>query len=274
LRPPCLLARQVLAWRASICEVRMPTIAVSFLADIIAHPDDDSVRLIYADWLDEQGQGERAEFIRAQCEFAKISATYWALHSGEISLRLFSRQNDPFTAQNFWAWFATYHTPWMKAWPGTPAVSLNSPGICEIGYFDSRGDDDNWTFTIRRGFPETIELPAKAWLEHWEALRGSLPLRHLRLKAPLPVGTLLLSVALSCCGYGSPDKRMQSFPRMASCHLMWEEETSIQTEFLKNNCRGVMFTSDSFERHIQSMRDSVLSSMGLPADLFDPRRGS
>ncbi len=33
---------------------------------IIAQPDDDTLRLVYADWLDESGQPDRASFIRAQ----------------------------------------------------------------------------------------------------------------------------------------------------------------------------------------------------------------
>ncbi len=36
------------------------------LEAIIAAPDDDVPRLIYADWLEDQGQSERAGFIRAQ----------------------------------------------------------------------------------------------------------------------------------------------------------------------------------------------------------------
>jgi uncharacterized protein (TIGR02996 family) len=43
----------------------------TFLAAVLADPDDDGPRLVYADWLDEQGQGERAEFIRCQVELAK-----------------------------------------------------------------------------------------------------------------------------------------------------------------------------------------------------------
>ncbi|HEY1189441.1 MAG TPA: TIGR02996 domain-containing protein [Gemmata sp.] len=39
----------------------------ALLAAIRAHPDDDTPRLIYADWLDENGQPDRAEFIRLQC---------------------------------------------------------------------------------------------------------------------------------------------------------------------------------------------------------------
>jgi uncharacterized protein (TIGR02996 family) len=43
----------------------------ALLAAIRAAPDDDAPRLVYADWLDEHGQPERAEFIRLQIELAR-----------------------------------------------------------------------------------------------------------------------------------------------------------------------------------------------------------
>jgi uncharacterized protein (TIGR02996 family) len=49
------------------------THADAFLRDILAHPDDDAPRLIFADWLEEQGDPNsvaRAEFIRVQCALA------------------------------------------------------------------------------------------------------------------------------------------------------------------------------------------------------------
>jgi uncharacterized protein (TIGR02996 family) len=42
------------------------------LAAIWEHPHDDTPRLVYADWLQENGQPERAEFIRVQCELARL----------------------------------------------------------------------------------------------------------------------------------------------------------------------------------------------------------
>jgi uncharacterized protein (TIGR02996 family) len=47
------------------------TDAPALLAAIRAAPDDDAPRLVYADWLDEHGQPERAAFIRIQCELAR-----------------------------------------------------------------------------------------------------------------------------------------------------------------------------------------------------------
>ncbi len=43
----------------------------ALLSAIAAHPDDDTVRLAYADWLDEHGQPIRAEFIRVQIDIAQ-----------------------------------------------------------------------------------------------------------------------------------------------------------------------------------------------------------
>jgi uncharacterized protein (TIGR02996 family) len=42
------------------------------LQTIIENPDDDAPRLIYADWLDDQGEHTRAGFIRAQCLLARF----------------------------------------------------------------------------------------------------------------------------------------------------------------------------------------------------------
>jgi len=42
-----------------------------FLASIIADPDADAARLLYAVYLEEHGQPERAEFFRVQCALAR-----------------------------------------------------------------------------------------------------------------------------------------------------------------------------------------------------------
>lgn len=53
-------------------------------AAILAAPDDDTPRLVFADWLDEHGEPERAEFIRVQCELYRLGParrTYPAVSS-------------------------------------------------------------------------------------------------------------------------------------------------------------------------------------------------
>ncbi len=39
---------------------------------ILDDPDDDAIRRVYADWLDDEGQYERAEFIRVQLDLSQI----------------------------------------------------------------------------------------------------------------------------------------------------------------------------------------------------------
>jgi uncharacterized protein (TIGR02996 family) len=41
------------------------------LQAILDDPEDDGLRLVYADWLEEHGEPERAEFIRVQIELAR-----------------------------------------------------------------------------------------------------------------------------------------------------------------------------------------------------------
>jgi uncharacterized protein (TIGR02996 family) len=50
--------------------VETTTDRAGFMAKIIAEPEEDTHRLAYADWLDENGEPDRAEFIRVQCELA------------------------------------------------------------------------------------------------------------------------------------------------------------------------------------------------------------
>lgn len=43
----------------------------ALIAAILAQPDEDTPRLMFADWLDEHGDSPRAEFIRVQCALAR-----------------------------------------------------------------------------------------------------------------------------------------------------------------------------------------------------------
>jgi uncharacterized protein (TIGR02996 family) len=69
----------------------------AFLAAIRDNPEDDLPRLIYADWLEEHGEPERAEFIRVQCELARLS------NGDPRGLRLIERQDELWSAhQQSW----------------------------------------------------------------------------------------------------------------------------------------------------------------------------
>lgn len=45
---------------------------LGFLSAICGQPGDDTARLVYADWLQDHGHDQRAEFIRVQVELARL----------------------------------------------------------------------------------------------------------------------------------------------------------------------------------------------------------
>jgi uncharacterized protein (TIGR02996 family) len=46
-----------------------------FLRQIINDPADEHHRLVYADWLEERGECDRAEFLRLECDLARLEPT-------------------------------------------------------------------------------------------------------------------------------------------------------------------------------------------------------
>jgi uncharacterized protein (TIGR02996 family) len=51
---------------------RVASPETGFLQEIIAQPGDDGPRLVFADWLEDNGDPRRAEFIRLQCRLAAM----------------------------------------------------------------------------------------------------------------------------------------------------------------------------------------------------------
>jgi uncharacterized protein (TIGR02996 family) len=43
-----------------------------FMRDILENPEDDTTRLVYADWLEEHARPERAEFLRLECRLRRV----------------------------------------------------------------------------------------------------------------------------------------------------------------------------------------------------------
>jgi uncharacterized protein (TIGR02996 family) len=113
----------------------------ALLAAVIANPDEDTPRLIYADWLQENGQPDRAEFIRLQIERELGVANtnrYWELRRRESAL-LSKRKKE-----------------WVRS------VRQLLPGSrCEF----------------RRGFVEAVETEASLYLRSEAELYAAAPLR-------------------------------------------------------------------------------------------------
>src|SRR5690348_891572 len=79
--------------------------ADALLRDICENPDDDTPRLVLADWLEEHGQPERAELIRVQCESARLSPE----HSRQKRLQ---KRTEELLKEHALDWAETL--PWPK----------------------------------------------------------------------------------------------------------------------------------------------------------------
>jgi uncharacterized protein (TIGR02996 family) len=125
--------------------------ADAFLNAVVADPDADAPRLVFADWLQESGEpvhAGRAEFIRSQVAYARLGprdSARWALLRREFELLAVHRD----------------------AWEG-PLRQLGLTG---------------WTF--RRGFVEDVVLSGVAFVQSAEELFASAPVRRVKLTAPL-----------------------------------------------------------------------------------------
>jgi uncharacterized protein (TIGR02996 family) len=95
------------------------SIKQAFLADILEHPDDDAPRLVYADWLEENGDSQRAEFIRLQCELARPrlagGTARRRLLAGQVK-RLLEAHGGRW-AKEYGGWCFEYAEYWSRGFP-------------------------------------------------------------------------------------------------------------------------------------------------------------
>jgi uncharacterized protein (TIGR02996 family) len=100
-----------------------------WLSAIYQQPDDDRPRLLFADWLEEHGQLERAELIRLQCRRSG-GLVYADEHDDRVDALLDKHRK---------AWSA--HLPQQ---------------------------DKRVTWRFRRGLPEELEIPLEMLVDEWE----------------------------------------------------------------------------------------------------------
>lgn len=138
----------------------------SFLRDIIAHPECDDRRLIFADWLSDQGEDDRAEFIRCKIRAARAApgdAAAW-----EFNLAT--------------GWEILRKSP-VREWFDLPSedkwtVFVRSSFKVEL--YDPESDQTIQIVT-RRGFVDEVHCPMQAWLDHGKQIARSQPVETVRI---------------------------------------------------------------------------------------------
>lgn len=155
------------------------------LADICANPDDTDLRLIYADWLDENGQEERGEFIRLQIELANwpcnCDSDYERVYHDECRCKekgeLQRRERDLWASaaddamqidKPLWGVLPNWH---ISGW---------SPNELHIVNLHSEQHPE-MRAAFRRGFVEVVTCTAADWIQHAEAITAAAPIREVTL---------------------------------------------------------------------------------------------
>ena len=126
--------------------------ADALLAAVLAGPDADLPRLVYADWLEEREEAARAEFIRVQVELAHERGA-----DAERMIELRAREA---------ALLAVHGERWL--------APLREPGAPLDGLTASHG-------MFRRGFVEVVWMPARRFLREADRLFRLAPVRELRV---------------------------------------------------------------------------------------------
>lgn len=125
----------------------------AFLRAIARSPDDDTLRLVYSDWLEENGRPRRAEFVRVQIELASLPVG--DSRRGELE----GRERDLLRG-NERQWLGP-----LRAWLG------------------------GWQF--RRGLVEGVSLKAQTLLKHAATLFRLAPIRHAEVHKAGKLGSAL-----------------------------------------------------------------------------------
>jgi len=168
-----------------------------FIPDICEHPDDDSIRLIYADYLEDHGDPERAEFIRVQVEVNGPRQEWdaiqrqgcWTCHNRQVLLkRMAGGQTMPSPckrcsdlecyvysreAKERSYLEANAYELGEECIPGEPGWHVAGPGelIAVNGI----------TLLFRRGFIAEIHAPLAVLEKHLTALVRQHPIERVRV---------------------------------------------------------------------------------------------
>jgi uncharacterized protein (TIGR02996 family) len=124
---------------------RVRSVDEAFLRDILTNPADDAPRLIYADWLQDHGDPERAEFIRVQVEHARLDPD-------DEARQVLARRAE--------ALAAVHGKRWCEGLPTWEGV--------------------RWWF--RRGFAADVVTPVEHFLARADHLRRTVPLEGADLR--------------------------------------------------------------------------------------------
>lgn len=158
----------------------------SFIAAVIAAPDDDLPRLQFSDWLDERGD-ERGEFIKVQIELEGMEDEARAVAGMQYVDPLFvAHRHATFRGRPISKelWDRIWRCQELQRREQT-LLRLNEhwdclpqPSFAILSGEHRRGYNERH---FRRGFVESIVVESATWFNHHEAILSQNPLKEVTL---------------------------------------------------------------------------------------------
>ncbi|AMV29996.1 hypothetical protein VT84_36725 [Gemmata sp. SH-PL17] len=269
----------------------------ALLAAILAQPDEDTPRLIYADWLDENGEPDRAEFIRLQCRLPHLSrrtaeAKRLIARETELRAKLFKHLDKlPFTKISYRRGFVDSITSGLQIFAKcAPELRTEDTPAFELILDPDKEDDELLhepsdggrsiipSIADQQELRRCVSLDPRVyfWLETAEALFGSPNLTGLRkLRASGDAGgafeyldspTFLNLRLLNLHGNDDLDHHPPEIKRLvSSSHLVNLEYLNLSACNLDDNSLQDFITTT----HLQRLRALDVSENPLGRELVN-----
>ncbi len=175
----------------------MQTDEQAYLLGILEHPAEDFRRLIYADWLEENGQADRCELIRVQLALATTEEECSDCGGTGCPYCGGSGRDYHLSCTRCGSCENTGHNPRWEAlkrreqellddynrdvWFSLPGLRCQLEGDASKMYWWIQPSGPRMQGVISRGFVSAIELPCAAFLEHSASIFEVAPVISVRL---------------------------------------------------------------------------------------------
>jgi uncharacterized protein (TIGR02996 family) len=241
----------------------------SFLEDIVANVDDDTPRLVYADWLAEHGRDDRAEFIRVQLGRARLPA--W--DPAQVRLRL--REQELLKAHGE-GWLAE-----LPAIKGVRWEGFRRGIVAEVSFASFEAMRANAP-AARAAAP--VEAATVRWPRRKEAKKAVRPIAELReltltgtpdyeafewvAESP-QLSTLRVLTARGL--WGASLERLVASPHLAGLRALRLPSNNLGNAGLRALAQSATLTAleeldySSLARHERYIRDPVIRAAGMGA---------
>jgi uncharacterized protein (TIGR02996 family) len=160
--------------RLDVGRLLVTTTLANLLRAVCEDPADDLLRLVLADSLDDNGEADRAEFVRLQCKLSTLGECERDFGLGLSCCCKFCRggglplqwRQDELIRSCLWKWLRD-ELP--------PAVWAEFDRWTHEGNVVTSKRDEDLSLVFRRGFVSEVRCPLSSWLAHGPAIVACQP---------------------------------------------------------------------------------------------------